>query len=290
MNQVCAITGASGYVGSVLASALASQNRVVELSRKPRSVDAIEWSLESDHDIADRLRTFGVRTLVHAAWDMRSSSPGEIGRICVDGSARLFDQAVRAGVERIVFISTISAFNECRSVYGKAKLSVEGRLGGLPVTPVVLRPGLVYGESPGGVFGGIQARVRKGGVVPLIGRGAEPQYLLHQSTLAAAIVRAVGGDFDRMNGRPITLAHPEPVAFRDLVGGIAGKEGHEARLLSVPWQLLYLGAKAGEFIGVQLPFRSDSIISFVNCDRHPDFTALAELRIEPVRPEFGHRA
>jgi hypothetical protein len=56
-----------------------------------------------------------------------------------------------AGVRRLVFISTISAFDGCRSFYGKGKLEVERithSLGGW-----VIRPGLLYGEKPGGMLG-----------------------------------------------------------------------------------------------------------------------------------------
>jgi len=49
-----------------------------------------------------------VKTLVHAAWDMRANSLKEMEKTCVQGSAALFDAAVSAEVERIVFVSSIT--------------------------------------------------------------------------------------------------------------------------------------------------------------------------------------
>jgi nucleoside-diphosphate-sugar epimerase len=93
---------------------------------------------------------------------------------CVAGSARLFDAARAAGVQRLIFISTISAFDRARAAYGRSKFLVEKlalERGGL-----VIRLGLVYGEKFGGVFGNIRDVVRRFRVVPLIGSGMAPQY------------------------------------------------------------------------------------------------------------------
>jgi hypothetical protein len=114
-------------------------------------------------------------------------------------------------------------------------------------------------------------------VLPIIGSGRTPQYMLHEKTLSESIVRAVSGDFDHTRGAAITLAHPTPWPFRDLVRSIATAERRKVTLVPVPWPLLYGGIRLGEGLGLKLPFRSDSIISFVYSDREPDFTLLRAL-------------
>ena len=263
MNEVCAITGASGYVGSIITQELRQHMPVVALARN-------DWSEET-------LRTQNVKVLIHAAWDMQANSRQQLEKTCVTRSANLFSDAKRAGVERIIFISTISAFAGCRSAYGQAKLAVEKLL----PAGVVLRLGLVFGDQPGGVFGNIRKQVQKSSILPLIGSGNVPQYLLHQQTLAQSVLRAVRGEFDHYSG-PITLAHPHPWPFRDLVQTIAAQENRSVKLLPVPWPVLYAGVRTAEILRLRLPFRSDSIISFVNYDRQPDFSALAALKIDPI--------
>lgn len=253
---------------------------VVGLVRRPTDPSDIPWSLERCEDISEALRTRGVRTLLHAAWDLRATNPREIERTCAAGSAALFSAAERAGIERVVFISSISAFEACRSVYGKSKLAVERMIAGR--NHVVLRPGLVFGKQAGGVFGGIRKQLRNSRILPLIGNGQSPQYLLHESTLAEAVVRAVSGEFDSTSAAPITLAHPSPMPFRDLVRDVANAENRKVKLLPIPWQLLWAGVRAGEWAGLRLPFRSDSIVSFIYHDPHPDFSRMRALGIEPV--------
>jgi len=211
---------------------------------------------------------------------MRATSPAEMERICVRGSAELFDEARRSGVERIVFISSISAFEGCRSAYGRTKLAVEKMLAGQ--ASVVFRPGHVFGPRPGGVFGSILRQVRTSRVLPIIGSGQTPQYMLHEKTLSECILRAVSGDFDGTRGAPITLAHPTAWMFRDLVRSIATTEQRNLTLAPIPWPLLFGGMRAGETLGLKLPFRSDSVISFVYCNRTPDFKLLNALGIRPI--------
>ena len=276
-NLVCAITGASGYVGSRIAQRLAQDGRVVALCRKPASDADISWSLSSSEDVAPLLRQRRVSVLIHAAWDFSAVTAEDIQRVNVEGSIRLLRMAKAAGVGRIVFISTISAFIGARSLYGKAKLQVESvaaELGG-----IILRPGLVFGDSPGGVFGSIRKQVQHQKFIPLIGSGKAPQFLVPEETLAEVVAAAAAGRFDRAPGEPITVANPHPWPFRDLVRNLALAQGREVTLIALPWPLLYAGLRTGEILGRKMPFRSDSVISFVYQDPAPDFSRLEALGI-----------
>jgi len=278
--DVCAVTGSTGYVGSVIASALSERMKVVSVNRRSAGPGNILWDFNSARNITQDFRERGVTSLVHAAWDMRGNTLHELRRTAVAGSKRLYEMARAAGVQRIVFISTISAFPGSRSAYGKAKLEVERmttELGG-----VILRPGLVFGPGSGGVFGTIRNQIRNGKFIPLIGSGRAPQYLLHEQTLQDVVQRAISGDFDPSKGEPVTLAHPHPWPFRDLVSSIAHAEKRNVTLVPTPWPLLYLGLRTAELAKLKLPVRSDSVISFVHQNSSPDFSKLKEYGINPL--------
>ena len=279
-TAVCAVTGSTGYVGSVIADALSPRMKVVPVVRRASGPDSILWDFGSARDITQELRARNVTALVHAAWDMRGNTLHDLRRTAVAGSKRLYEMAKAAGVQRIVFISTISAFPGNRSAYGQAKLEVERmttELGG-----VVIRPGLVFGPRSGGVFGTIRNQIRNGKFIPLIGSGNAPQYLLHEQTLKDVVERAVAGDFDSCKGEPITVAHPNPWPFRDLVSSIARAEKRVITLVPTPWPLLYLGLRTAELAKLKLPVRSDSVISFVYQNTSPDFSKLKEFSIDPL--------
>lgn len=275
----CAVTGATGYVGCLLSAALRRQWSVVPLVRRPSTENEIHWDFTVDQDITEDLRARNTEVLIHAAWDMRSNTIEEL-RTSVDASNRLYQMARRAGVKRIIFVSTISAFQGCRSAYGRSKLQVEQmtkQAGG-----IVLRPGLIYGRQVGGVFGAIKNQVRRSRIVPLIGNGHAPQFLLHQDTLEQCALRAAGGDFDASRGEPITIAHPKPWPFRELVLSIARAESRQVTLVPTPWPLLYAALRSAEALHLPVPFRSDSVLSFVYQDPAPDFSQLQKYGIDPL--------
>jgi nucleoside-diphosphate-sugar epimerase len=198
----------------------------------------------------------------------------------VRGSHTLFAAARSAGVRRLTFISSISVFDGARSAYGRSKLEVEAMA--LHADGVVLRLGLVYGDGGGGLFGNLRRVVRTSRFIPIIGDGKAPQYLLHERALAHVVRCAVRGDFAG-EPRPITVAQPEPVQFRDVLQHIAAEEGRSVSLIPVPWPILYVALWSAERLGLRLEFRSDSVLSFVYQDIAPDFSQMRMHGIDPTR-------
>jgi hypothetical protein len=80
---------------------------------------------------------------------------------------------------------------------------------------------------------------------------------------------------------PLTIAQPDGIAFRALLRYIASTQGRRLILIPVPWRVLYSGLKLAETAGLNLNFRSDSVISFVFQNPSPDFTALDTFGIAP---------
>jgi dihydroflavonol-4-reductase len=110
------VTGASGFVGSAVANAARKAGyRVRALVR--RSSPRTNLQLDDEivvGDICDRpslapaLR--GARYLIHVAVDYRlwSPAPDEIIRTNVEGTRYVMEEALRAGVERIVHTSSVA--------------------------------------------------------------------------------------------------------------------------------------------------------------------------------------
>ena len=275
-TKVCALTGAHGYVGSALRRGLTAAGwTVVSLSRREQlNQDEIRWSLDqatgSEADaLSEELRRREVSAVVHAAWDLRLVRPRDLERVNVQGSLRLLDAARAADVARFVFISSISAFDEAESYYGKTKLAVErevARQGG-----VVIRPGLVYGDRPGGMFGALKAQAARGAIIPLLGNGRYAQYLVYEDDLAAAVVAAVSAE--KVPQKAVTVAHPDAWPLRSLMQQVAQSAGSKPRFVCIPWPLVYQGLRLTEAVGLKLGFRSDSVIGLVRHNRHPDLNA-----------------
>jgi nucleoside-diphosphate-sugar epimerase len=265
------VTGASGFVGSRIVDRLKRQGTaVVQLGRQPA---AGERRFDLREAVSPRLLA-GVDVLVHCAYDFRPHRWEDVRRVNVDGSLRLFAAARAAGVQRIIFLSSISAFDGCRSLYGRAKLMVEEearRTGG-----IVIRPGLVFDDGPpGGMVGAIGKLIAATPVVPLIGGGRQVFYLCHGEDLTRLIhtLATTSSPFDA----PITAAHTEGRPFRDILLALARRARRRVVFIPVPAAPTLAALRLLERAGVSSRLRSDSLISLMNQNPMVDFAPLARL-------------
>ena len=250
------VTGGTGYVGSRVASALDAQGASV------LRFGHTDFSLTAGIEPA---RLEGVQGLVHAAWDFRARTAADIDRINVEGSMRLLNATVAAGVERVVFVSTLSAFPGCGSLYGRAKLAVEDHarmLGG-----VVVRPGLVWGEPGGSLYATLARLALRAPLLPVFTGERKQLHLSHEDDLARLVASVLVGT--RSAGRTIAAAAAEPLSLADILRRIAASNGRPLRVVGIPWRAAWGALRALELMGLDPPFRSDSVVSLVGLSRDP---------------------
>jgi nucleoside-diphosphate-sugar epimerase len=271
----CVLTGARGFVGSRLKRFLERAGwRVIAWTRQPEpGSDAVAFRL--GQEVAPGLLQ-GADALVHCAYDFGPRRWEDIAAVNVTGSQKLLDAACRAGVESVVLISTLSAFPGCRSLYGKAKLEIESVAQAIGAH--VLRPGLVYSDNPGGMFGRLVGQVRGSRFIPIIWGGRQVQYLLHDEDLAKLVQACLAGRLPKP-AEPITIAHEQGWELQDILSQIAQALGKGVTFVPVPWPGVWLALKSLELAGVRTNFRSDSLISLVFQNPHPVFASLKPLGI-----------
>ena len=272
-TKTCILTGANGFVGSRLKYHLERAGwQVVAWTRQPGpGTGAVAFQLGEDVD-PERLK--GAQTLVHCAYDFGPRRREDIAALNVVGSQKLFHAARQAGVGSVVFISTLSAFAGCRSLYGQAKLEIEGLA--RSVGAFVIRPGLVYSDNPGGMFGRLVGQVRGARFLPIIWGGRQAQYLVHDADLADVVQGCLAGRV-AARGEPICVAHEQGWELREILAQIARTLGKPVTFVPVPWQLAWLGLKGLELAGARPNFRSDSLISIVYQDPSPSFALVKSL-------------
>ncbi len=113
------VTGASGFVGSAIASELRRAGYAVRVlvraSSSPVNIDPRDQVVVGD--LLDRASVAaalnGARYLVHAAADYRlwAPSPDDLLRANVEGTRIVMEEALRSGIERIVYTSSVATFD-----------------------------------------------------------------------------------------------------------------------------------------------------------------------------------
>jgi nucleoside-diphosphate-sugar epimerase len=192
------VTGASGFVGKALIASLASDSQYTLracIRRKNRQFpDNVEVATVADLTASTdwTAALIGVDTVVHAAarvhvMDDTSADPlAEFRRVNVEGTLRLAQQAINAGVRRLVFISSIKVNGEQTlqgrpytaddtpnptDPYGISKHEAEQGLLALAQTSglevVIIRPVLIYGPGVKANFLSMMRWLDKGVPLPL---------------------------------------------------------------------------------------------------------------------------
>ncbi|MEO5713808.1 MAG: NAD-dependent epimerase/dehydratase family protein [Luteolibacter sp.] len=265
-----AVTGATGYVGSRLSEFLREHSHeVLALSRRPVEAPWAAYTLGDDPDL---LPWYGVDVLIHLAYDFTARNWQEILDRNVNPSIALFQAARRAGVRHLIFISSLSSFEGCRSDYGKAKLMIEKEVMRLEAT--VIRPGLVWGKQSGGVMGTLETLVARLPVVPyLAGGNGLAQYLVHEEDLARAILVMLE-KFPEGVPHPVTIANPTSLTLRAILRTIATRTRGKRLFVPAPWQFAMVVLKTAEMLGVKTLFRSDSLTGIVHGNPDADFSGV----------------
>ncbi|MFF1512280.1 NAD-dependent epimerase/dehydratase family protein [Streptomyces sp. NPDC058326] len=231
MDPRILITGATGFIGrrvAAAATALPEPTRVRLLTRRPPaagekgSAEAVQGDLRDPASLGRACE--GVDVLVHCASAIGGDP--ELARAVNDeGTRALVDAAVRAGVTRIVALSTAS-------VHGRGPFRAAAS-GTLPLAPVsvtsrtraageryvldaggaVLRPHLVYGTGDRQLIPGL-VRLLAALPGPLVG-GDSLHSLVDVDILARALLGAALSS--RAHAGPYYVNHPEPVPVTELL-------------------------------------------------------------------------
>jgi nucleoside-diphosphate-sugar epimerase len=214
VNQLL-ITGASGYIGRYLiAGARARKWRVVVATRRRPVVGDVDWipyALE-DEVRADRFPEAAV--LVHLAANTAVASKAD-EEVEVIAAQRLLLVA-RERRLRFIFVSSQTARPDAPTAYGRAKWRIEQEVraaGGL-----IVRPGLVYGGVPAGVFRQLCLLVQGSIFLPALIPPPRVQPI-HVIDLAEGILRLAERD-DLAQGE-YNFADIKPMAFTCVLRAIA---------------------------------------------------------------------
>jgi nucleoside-diphosphate-sugar epimerase len=285
--RTCLITGSRGYLGGCVKARFQQAGwKVVELTRNPSTEElaegrAIQFHLGGEISVGQLPRA---DALVHCAHDFTLYDWEKIHAVNVLGAEKLFQAARAAGVGRRIFISSMSAFEGCQSLYGRAKLEIEKRVQAEDI--FLARPGLIYGDHPSGIFGNLVKQAGHSALLPLPGGGRQVLCLTHQDDLCELILQQAAGEIPA-TPEPVTAAHEQGWTFRSILEELARAQGRRPRFVPVPWRLAWLAIKTGEVCRLPLKFRSDSLVSLMNQNPHPSFelTRRLGLKFRPFQPQ-----
>ena len=251
------VTGASGFIGRAACTAFAKRGWQVRAAVRDRATiegaQAVLGSLEQGWPVDD------VDVVVHLAGIAHQlhgkAAESTYHALNCEATERLASAAIRAGVRRFVFMSSIKVNGERTPIdrpfhasdtpqpedrYARSKRDAERVLAGLSgkMEVVVVRPPLVYGPGVRANFLRLVRLVDRSLPLPL-GAIRNRRSLIYVGNLADLIVAAASAP--AAAGRTLLAADGEDLSTPQLVSEIARALGTPARLIGVPVGLLRLG-------------------------------------------------
>ena len=227
-----AITGATGFVGSHLATRLESEgHELVLIARRSRKDDA-QLVVSDLSDVNVLANSFeGCTAVAHCAGINREICNQTYARVHVDGTRNVVAAAKRAGVEKIVLMSFLRARPDCGSAYHESKWEAEEivRNSGLDYT--IIKAGVVYGRGDH-MLDHLSHALHTFPVFGLVGleeksiRPLAVEDLVH--VMRAALVDR------RMKRQTIALLGPEEIYLSEAVRRVAEVVGKQPLMIRMP--------------------------------------------------------
>jgi len=267
------VTGANGWVGQSLCRQLRHRGFTVRAAvRRGASALATFECIEVgaiDGETNWQTALAGIKTVVHLAArvhvmkDTAADPLGEFRRVNVQGSGNLAQQAAAAGVQRLVFVSSVKVHGELTQTgqafaetdlptpldnYGLSKWEAEqglqhiARETGLEV--VIIRPPLVYGPGVKANFAALMHWVQRGRPLPF-GAINNARSLVALDNLVDLIITCI--DHPLAANQTFLVSDGHDLSTADLVRGIALAAGVSPHLWPIPvWCLQLLAALLGK--------------------------------------------
>jgi len=240
------VTGASGFLGGHLLKVLKSAARTISLRDS-------EWP--------KTLASHRPNAVVHLAGYAHNRAPEEeIRRVNVDINRSLAEEAVRCGVKRFIFLSSIQAVAEKtteggsvntktsatpQGAYGRSKLEAEQFLRGLSMESrmevVIIRPPLVYGPGVKANFRNLFQLVDKGIPLPLSALDSNRRSFVAVSNLIDLILLCL--EHPAAANQTFHVSDDDDISTAELLRRMGKALGKPVRNLPIPQRVLTTGLR-----------------------------------------------
>ena len=270
------VTGSTGFIGSRLLGLLNTIECDVRLLARSEvnNYETVVCNLGQDRIPKRTLES--IDTVFHLAGfahDMQDPSKVEdlYLAINVEATVELARLAVKNGVKRFIFISSVKAEGKAASkkcinesdqsepegVYGKSKREAElellkiGKASGMHVA--IIRPSLVYGPNVKGNLKLMLAGIKKGWFPPLPETGNR-RSMIHVDDLVRAIFLVA--EDNRANGEIFIATDGKPYSSREIYSAMCNIVGRSVPKWSIPKFLFNMIA----IISLKIRYKVDKLL------------------------------
>jgi uncharacterized protein YbjT (DUF2867 family) len=253
MMTMVVVFGGSGFLGRRLVHRLTAEGMTVRVAvRHPdparvelRSIglDRVTVDVRDQASVAAAIA--GADAVVNAVSAYVEKAGVTFEAVHVQGAETLAQEAVAAGVARLVLVSGVGADPDSSSPYIRARGRGERVVQQTFPEATIVRPGAMFGPGDA-LFGTLAELARVLPVLPLIGGGytrLQPVFVEDVAEAIASILADPG-----TVGQTYELAGPRVYTLRELVNMTLQLMGKRRLLVAVPFAVAEIQARLFEFL------------------------------------------
>jgi nucleoside-diphosphate-sugar epimerase len=302
-NEKVLLTGATGYVGSAVVTALVKEGYAVRALVRPLAqteslerlgVELFYGDLREPNTLAKA--TENIDIIVHLAAGVRGTSNFML-ESCIDGTKHLAEAARSSGVKRVIYMSSMSVYDyaklqdgdvineetfleeypERRGTYSLAKRRAEDlalhHLAGNSPSWSILRPSVIIGKG-NNVYS--PAGVKIGNLLICLSSAHKKLRLVHVEDVAAAVIELIKNDSTR--NRVYVLSSQDSLPLGEYIEKIL-RPGFAPKIrpIYIPYWVALLGSWTGKVLHRLTgkgPVISSQTLAYLYRDVHANSSAI----------------
>ncbi|HSJ23573.1 MAG TPA: NAD-dependent epimerase/dehydratase family protein [Longimicrobiales bacterium] len=294
------VTGGTGVIGRATVTELLRRGHTVRLLSRGAAEDVEEWQDQRVQaypgNVADanaiRGAGDGCGAVVHIVGIVEESPPEvTFESVNVGGTRNILAEAARAGVSRVVFISSLGA-ERGESDYHASKVQAEDLVQRFDGDWTILRTGAVVG--PGDETVSVLLRmVRILPAVPVIDDGDQPFQPVWHEDLAWAIAECV--ERDDVARTTLRIAGDDVITVNEVLDLFSNITDRDPVRVPLPSLLAKLGTSLASALGIETPVSASTVQmllegNVIGDDEANDLTQRLAFRPEPIRTRLAQLA
>ena len=255
------VTGATGFVGRRVVERLSSSRQNVRALTRGDGAAMLPWGVKiAVGDVLDPKSLTsamqGVDAVVHLVAVIREFGDRTFQRVNYEGTKNVLEAANKAGVGRVVCVSTVGSTSDPDVPYLYSRWMAEEEISRSDLDYTVVRFTIGFGEGDE-FLNRLAAIVKMSPLAPVVGDGTSVFQPISVDDVARCVVESIGR-YD-LEGKTVDIGGPDYFTYDELIDLVAETLGVKVAKVHVPVSVMTPAATVMEALSPHPPVTREQL-------------------------------